>query len=173
MSESNVHLYKLQERQYDIEAELYKKLGQLQDFRKRIADLNKGKAKDFRQKEQHIIKKNEFEEKGLPDKAYKSESKAIKQDAQIAKKDAKIKDLERRILLVEEDIEKLEAELSEAEADVKAHETGVPDEEPVVETYQTQETYEDPFEPSVLDDTEEEPDYQSDPVDDLSYDYEE
>ena len=165
MSESNVHLFKLQERQFDVEADLYKKLGDLQDLRKKIADLNKGKAKDNREREQHLIKKAEFEEKGLPDKAYKSETKALNQDAQIAKKNAKIKDLERRIMLVEEEIEKLEVELSEAEADVKAHETDAPVDEPE-ETYQ--EAYEDSYEPSVLDDSEED-EFRSEPVDDLSY----
>ena len=164
MSESNVHLYKLQERQFDVEAELFKKLGDLQDLRKKISDLNKGKAKDNREKEQHLIKKAEFEERGIPDKALKSEVKAMNQDTQIAKKDAKIKELERRILNTEGEIDKLEAELSEAEADVKAHETGAPADEPAVESYQTQENS---FEPSVLADDEDE--YKSDPVDDLSY----
>jgi chromosome segregation ATPase len=165
MSESNVQLFKLQERQYDVESDLYKKLGDLQDLRKRIADLNKGKAKDNREREQHLLKKAEFEEKGLADKAYKSETKALKQDAQIAKKNAKINDLERRIKLVEEDIEKLEVELSEAEADVNAHETGSPVDEP---ENNYQETYEDTYEPAVLDDPEED-EFHSEPVDDLSY----
>jgi len=168
MSESNVTLYKLQERQFDVETDLYKKLGELQDLRKKIADLKKGKAKDNREKEQHLLKKAEFEDKGLPDKALKSEVKAMKQDTQIAKKDAKVKDLERRVINVEQEIDKLEAELSEAEADVKAHETGAPTEESV-ESYQ-EETYDDPFEPSVLDDSDDEDsDDESDSVDDLSY----
>ncbi|MHA1199217.1 MAG: hypothetical protein ACTSQF_07710 [Candidatus Heimdallarchaeaceae archaeon] len=160
MSESNVHLHKLQERQYDVEADLYKKLGDLQELRKKIAEHNKGKAKDNREKEQHLIKKAEFEERGLPDKALKSEVKAMNQDTQIAKKDAKIKELERKIRNIEEEIEKLESEFSEAEADVKAHETGAPADE----SYSTQETYE----PSVLEDSEDE-EYKSDSVDDLSF----
>ncbi|MCE7741547.1 MAG: hypothetical protein GOP50_03735 [Candidatus Heimdallarchaeota archaeon] len=161
MSESNVHLYKLQERQYDIEADLYKRLGELQDLRKKIAEQNKGKSKDHREKEQHLIKKAEFEERGLPDKALKSEVKAMNQDTQIAKKDAKIKELERRIRNVEEEIEEIESELSEAEADVKAHETGAPVDEP-------EDNYEESYEPAVLDDSEEE-ESESDSVNDLSY----
>ena len=146
MSESNVNLYKLKERQYEVEADLYGKLGELQDLRKKISELNKGRSKDFREKEQHLLKKAEFEEKGLPDKALKSEVKSMKQDTQITKKDARIKDLERRIKNVEKEIETLEAELSEAEADVKAHETGTPTDEPQVESYQSHATYDDSFE---------------------------
>ena len=46
MSESNVQYYKLLEKKYDIEEDIYKKLGNLQDLKKKIAKENKHRAND-------------------------------------------------------------------------------------------------------------------------------
>ena len=156
MSESNVQYYKLLEKKYDIEEDIYKKLGNLQDLKKKIAKENKHRANDNKDREEHLIKKAEFENKGIPDKALKSEVSAKKKEAAIAEKDYKISELERKIQKVEEELEKLEFELKEAEADITSHEGGEP--APVEESFDEPDPDPEPvsayipLEPTVLDD---------------------
>ncbi|MCG3255705.1 MAG: hypothetical protein KAU62_06445, partial [Candidatus Heimdallarchaeota archaeon] len=81
MSESNVRYFKLLEKKFDIEEDIYKKLGNLQDLKKKIANENKKRAKDNREREENLVKKAEFENQGQPDKALKSEVSAKKKEA--------------------------------------------------------------------------------------------
>ncbi|OLS28962.1 MAG: hypothetical protein HeimAB125_23150 [Candidatus Heimdallarchaeota archaeon AB_125] len=154
MSESNVQYFKLLAKKYDIEEDIYKKLGNLQDLKKKIAHENKKRANDNKDREEHLIKKAEFENQGVPDKALKSEVSAKKKEAAIAEKDYKISELERKIQKVEEELEKLEFELKEAEADISAHEGGepAPVEESVYEPDPEPVSAYVPLEPTVLDD---------------------
>lgn len=142
MSISQVQYFKLMEKKYSIEEDIFKKLGELQDLKKKIADQNKKRAKDQREREEQLIKKDEFEADGLTDKALKCEVGAKKKEASIAQKDYKIRDFERKIVKVEEEIDQLELELKEAESDISKHQAGVPL-EPSEE-----------LEPSVFEDTE-------------------
>ncbi len=169
MSESNVQHFKLLEKKFDIEEDIYKKLGNLQDLKKKIAKENKHRARDNREREEHLIKKAEYENQGVPDKALKSEVSAKKKEAAIAEKDYKIKDLERKIQKVEEELEKLEFELKEAEADIDAHDMGEPtskfEPEPEPEYKPEPASAYVPLEPTVLDDE----DYSEDETDDEDY----
>ena len=142
MSEAKVHYYKLLEKKFEIEEDIFKKLSDLQNLKNKIADQQKKRAKDSREREEHLIKKADFEADGLPDKALKSEVSAKKKEAAIAQKDYKIREFERKIAKVEEEIDGLENELKEAENDITAHETGAP----------VQEEFLPPLEPSVLED---------------------
>ncbi len=150
MSESQVQYFKLLEKKYSIEEDIYKKLGDMQDLKKKIADQNKKRAKDEREREESLISKAEYEVEGLIDKALKSEVKAKKKEASIAEKDYKIRELERRIVKVEDELSKLESELQEAENDINAHKTGEPAyKEPVYQEDQP------PLEPTVFEDIDE------------------
>ncbi|MCG3216049.1 MAG: hypothetical protein KAS63_05005 [Candidatus Heimdallarchaeota archaeon] len=142
MSESNVHYFKLLEKKYEIEEDIFKKLSDLQDLKKKIANQQGKRAKDNREREENLIKMADFEAKSLPDKALKSEVSAKKKEASIAQKDYKIRDFERKIAKVEEEIDNLELELKDAENDITAHETGTP----------VQEENKPPLEPTVLED---------------------
>ena len=142
MSESNVRYYKLLEKKHQIEEDIFKKLGDLQDFKKKIAEQMKKRAKDNKEREEQLINKDEFEAQNLIDKALKCEVAAKKKEAKIAEKDYKIRELERRIIKVEEELEVLEQELREAEGDISAHQSGQPSAK--------QESY--PLEPTVLED---------------------
>ncbi|GAH76792.1 unnamed protein product [marine sediment metagenome] len=73
MSESNVHYFKLLEKKHDVEEDIFKKLGDLQDLKKKIAEQMKKKARDNREREEQLLKKIDFEEQGLIDKAFKCE----------------------------------------------------------------------------------------------------
>ena len=46
MSEAKVHYYKLLEKKFEIEEDIFKKLSDLQDLKKKIADQKKKRAKD-------------------------------------------------------------------------------------------------------------------------------
>ena len=128
MSISQVQYFKLLEKKYSIEEDIFKKLGELQDLKKKIADQSKKKAKDQREREEHLIKKDEFEADGLTDKALKSEVASKKKEASIAQKDYKIREFERKIVKVEEEIDQLELELKESESDIDRHLSGTPKE---------------------------------------------
>ena len=65
MSESNVQYFKLLEKKYDIEEDIYKKLGNLQDLKKKIAHENKKRANDNKDRKEHLIKKAEYENQGI------------------------------------------------------------------------------------------------------------
>lgn len=142
MSESNVHYFKLLEKKHEVEEDIFKKLGDLQDLKRKIADQKKKKAHDNRDREEQLIKKEEFEQQGLTDKALKCEVGAKKLEAKIAEKEYKIRDFERRIIKVEEEIDSLEKELNEVESDIASHQSGQPS--------TPKETF--PLEPTVLED---------------------
>lgn len=142
MSESNVHYFKLLEKKHDVEEDIFKKLGDLQDLKKKIAEQMKKKARDNREREEHLLKKIDFEQQGLIDKAFKSEVATKKKEAHIAEKEYKIREFERRIKKVEVEIDKLEQELNEVEGDISAHQSGQPS--------QPKESF--PLEPTVLED---------------------
>ena len=142
MSESNVQYFKLLEKKHEVEEDIFKKLGDLQDFKRKIADQMKKRARDNREREEQLLKKIDFEAQGLGDKALKCEVGAKKKEAHIAEKEYKIRDFERRIVKVEEEIDHLEKELNEIEADIGAHQSGTPP--------QKQESF--PLEPTFLED---------------------
>lgn len=151
MSEHKVQYFKLLEKKYDIEEDIYKKLGDIQDLKKKMANENKKRAKDNKDREENLVKKAGFENQGVPDKALKSEVAAKKKEASIAERDYKLKELERKILKVEEDLEKLEFELKEAESDIRTHDSDEPT--PVAGSSPLSSTV--PLEASVLDDEDE------------------
>ena len=121
MSESQVQYFKLLEKKYDIEEDIYKKLGELQDQKKKIAKLYREIAKDNREREQQLIKKADFEAQNLSKDAQKCIVVIKKRETSIAQKEYKIKDIESKIASIEEDLSKLEAELKEAESDIESH----------------------------------------------------
>jgi len=142
MSESNVHYFKLLEKKYDVEEDVFKKLGDLQDLKKKIAEQNKKKARDNKEREEQLLKKIDFEQQDLADKAFKCEVAAKKKEAHIAEKEYKIREFERRIKKVEDEIDHLEKELNEVEGDISAQQSGQPS--------TPKETF--PLEPTVLED---------------------
>ncbi|MHA1260223.1 MAG: hypothetical protein ACTSSG_12155 [Candidatus Heimdallarchaeaceae archaeon] len=121
MSESQVQYFKLLEKKYDIEEDIYKKLGELQDQKKKIAKLYREIAKDNREREQQLIKKADFEAQNLSKDAQKCIVVIKKRETSIAQKEYKIKDIESKIASIEEDLSKLEAELKKAESDIESH----------------------------------------------------
>ena len=142
MSESNVQYFKLLEKKHEVEEDIFKKLGNLQDFKKKIADQMKKKARDNREREEQLLKMADFEQQGLSDKAFKCEVTAKKKEANIAEKEYKIREFERRIQKVEEEIDLLEKELNEVEGDISSHQSGQPS--------TPKESF--PLEPTVLED---------------------
>lgn len=148
MSESQVHYFKLLEKKYEIEEDIFKKLGELQDHKKKIAKLYKDIAKDNREREEQFIKKDEYEAKAMTKEAQKCIVVIKKRETSIAQKEYKIKDLENKIKKIEEEIDRFEEDLQESEKDIEAHLAGG-ESKPQV-SYSSEEDEE--LEPSVLED---------------------